>query len=530
MALVDQMVLGGDILPLSNFNTQGGFESNASDPDLFQTDTSRESRQGQFGIGFYAQGIDVGWSYSQWGPAQINGEQQHYINLYNPNPSNYQPYFTRNGKIVVSSRPTTAAEKNQYYIKGYYLIPGGQQAQANWFTSANGFPGGIPSEWEPSNEGWDSGGTGNTGGVILFDKLPANYLAGMIHLYGRYAQSFGRFIVRGKCDAGGRGMSESDIRLVQAMFAALMWGLEDIPYRHDMNGNAITGATEMPSQPNADGILEEIDPMESFSENIRIAHQTLHWHSLTQKLQDAAGMALTFDLDAESHTWGWDSIANPAGGGKIGFIIDDKYSRILSMPDTFRKQMVTYEPDPTATYKPKLVNGTGVVTGLQVHPDGSPRFRKFTMIANMARDSKLVRDAIRTYGPAADVPPYKDVGELEIEYIRAYPQAVENPDTWGVTRLGVLQRTENTGSSAQGISTAYRPTLGQGIRFSQGLVAGQHKYELQDPTLADTGTFIFDDYGADATLVSGERGPTLILDVAPVAVDTPRRVRFELDP
>ena len=69
----------------------------------------------------------------------------------------------------------------------------------------------------------------------------------------------------------------------------------------------------------------------------------------------------------------------------------------------------------------------------------------------------------------------------------------------------------------------------QGIRFSQGLVAGEHRYELKDPTLANTGTFNYSDYGADAILISGERGPTLRLQVSAVENDTSRVVTFELD-
>ncbi len=437
MALVDLVVKGQPIAPISNFDTGNGYESDFSDPNLFGTSSDLNSRDGQLGIGFYAQSIDVGWGESAYGPAQINGEEQHYINNRNANPSGYYPYEVVSNVLRVSSRPTTTAEQSQYFIKGYYLIPTGEQAQANWFNAANGFSGGIPADWMPVNEGWDSGNSGNdnnTGGVVRFDKLPAKYLAGMVHTYGRFTMSFGSVEYKLKSDTGGQGMSESDIRNVNALFAAA-WGLQAIHYEHDFNGQPTPNSTQMPSQPNADGIIEEIDCFESFSENNRIAHQTLHWHD-PEKQQAAEGIPLSFDIDSGFNTFGWHSIANPAGGGKVGFFINGIYTKVIDMPDTFRDQMPIYQAAANG-YQPDLSSGSANITGYQTNSDGSPKHMQFALIANIARDSKLVRDAIRTYGDPADVPPYEDVASIEIEHIKAYPQLVENPDTWGVTKYGV---------------------------------------------------------------------------------------------
>jgi len=144
--------------------------------------------------------------------------------------------------------------------------------------------------------------------------------------------------------------------------------------------------------------------------------------------------------------------------------------------------------------------------------------------------------------------------DFEIDYLRVYQWDGETnggsglPDQSGIypTGLGATPGNGSGATSGNGTGTTfgsgttpivgaavsargYNPLLGQGIRFSPGLIAGQHKYELQDPDLADKGTFIWDDYGTDATLVSGDRGPTLVLDVAAVTSVTPRLVRFVLD-
>lgn len=117
----------------------------------------------------------------------------------------------------------------------------------------------------------------------------------------------------------------------------------------------------------------------------------------------------------------------------------------------------------------------------------------------------------------------------QLDYFRVWSVDGDNGQSQNLLP-GEFGTGTSTGPGTTGTtSTGFRPTLGQGIRFSQGTRSGIHVYSLEDRSLADTGRFIWDDYGTDATLIRGERGPDLHLDVSPVASSVSRMVRWEPD-
>ena len=115
-----------------------------------------------------------------------------------------------------------------------------------------------------------------------------------------------------------------------------------------------------------------------------------------------------------------------------------------------------------------------------------------------------------------------------VDYLRIWSVDGENAVFRGANSQGDSGGAQDA-TPVTGVVTQSAVDTTQGIRFAPGLVAGEHRYELKDPSLANTGTFNYSDYGADAILISGERGPTLRLQVSAVEDNTSRVVTFELD-
>ncbi|WP_299076339.1 hypothetical protein [uncultured Paraglaciecola sp.] len=432
MPVWDNIAVGQQKLALTAFDeTQSWYEDFTGKvaTDVIDMSATRESQLKALKAGFYAQGVNVYWGEGpNLVPAQINQETQHYLSGFTPNPSNFQAYEVRSSNLVIHSRATTAAEKLQYRVKGYYTIPGGQQAQEGWFTSANGFPSGPPADWAPVNEGWDSGGVGNSGGVVRFDALPADHLSGMVSNIGRREQSFGRTEARGTSPSGGSGTSD-DIRQIEAHFAAMVWKLRAIIFGTDINDEPFPSGTNthMPGNPNGDGILEEADAHENFSNSIYVAAQTLHWHDGTQKLQDDQPTNLGFDVRTTMTTYGVDITP-----GKIGFYIGDTYTHVINTPSFIANPLPIYQKDAAEDYKVALDgNGLGIVLGTQKHADNSDRYMKWFMLSNFASQGKFVRDYVRNAlkgANASNVGEFPGKSEMEIEYFYEAPLAVDNPD------------------------------------------------------------------------------------------------------
>ena len=506
MPISDNAEVGLPIVGEENFGD--GFRDDFDSLDI-ETESAAGNRSGKWKKGFiHANMADFGFTYGSdenvaggdnFVHAAINFESQVYPDTRKPS-ATFDPYSTNSSVLTISSRPKTPAEDSYARLKDFKLNPDGSLGA-----------------FERNHE--------------------ADYLSGMISTYGRFAMSFGRYRWRVKTPYGADGTS-NDVEQRRAIFPAAGWLLQDIPYGCDVNGEPFGDGrtTYRPGRPNGGGILAEIDADENFGESSRVVHQTTHFHpgGTPQGESDSSphDRDIGKDLRSEWRVSGVDVFPE-----KIAFFIDGVYTHVVATPDEIRNGLPQYIPVPGAEFDVQMVDSTTAQTaGRQTHADGSTRYMCFVLISNLARDGKFPRDFAKIIQDGGGtLPPHQENVSMEIDYAEARPLLVDNPDAYPLRVDGVPVAVDGVvpppdpGTGGTATARGFRPVLGQGIRFSQGTTSGRHVYSLEDRTLADTGRFVWDDYGADATLVSGERGPDLHLDVSSVTAARSRMVRWEPD-
>lgn len=443
MPVWDSIVEGGNILPITAFDeSKGLYEDWSGGLGSISTSSVRESRTGMFNNGFYAQAAYVGWGDSLFGAhAQINSERQFYHNHYgnDPNPQRY--LSINNGNLRMGSGRTTAAEQADWaHYKGYHITADGRHATIADLPNPN-------AAWDPVRE--NRGGADNQD-VWRFNKYPAQFDAHMLTTIGRYEQSFGRTLVRGKCASGGRlnGATDKNYQQIEAYFAALAWALEAIGFGEDINGDALSGNnTHMPANEAGSGIIPEIDGHENFSDSVKLAHQTLHYFANGAQQQSPSSITDVVDSRNNFIEYGWDLTP-----GKIGFHINGIYTNVLTTPDSIANPKPIYVKDPDNDYLP-LLDGNGVAqtTGTRKHADGSDFYMRWFFLSNLAISSNLSISSFYDYftNPdlVDDVGAWSDGQYNEIEYILIAPLAVDNPDQNGVRVQGSVDGTDNTGTN-----------------------------------------------------------------------------------
>lgn len=548
MPIWDSMVEGGNILPVSAFDESAGLYEDFSRPldQIIGTSSQRESRDGVFKNGQYPQAVNVYWGDSRNGSHFANNnEQQFYRNPFGNDPDPLGNYEIRNGNLLMKSRRATAAEQATFaHYKGYHVTStGGQQTVASKPNPR--------SEWDPVLENRDSGA------VWRYEKYPADFISTMISTFGRYSQSFGRVIVRAKCASGGQrrpgGNPGKDYRFIDAYFAALIWALEEIEYGHDINGEPTGGAsTHMPENEARGGVLPEIDGHENFSDEVSLAHQTLHYYSGGAQQQTPSSITRTADSRTNFQEYGWDLTP-----GKLGFIVNGRYTRVMRTPNSIAQPKPFYVRQDGSSGAQQGPDGRALTDGTRKNPDGSDFYMKWALLSNLAVSSNLSRSSYYSYAfnddPNwnPDVGDWEDEAHNEIEYIFAAPLIDDNPDNYpsrtynddtggggpppgggggsdpGGGGGGVVPG--NPPITAPPAAPGYIPDVGEGVRFRQGHQDGIVVYELQDPKRAGPGRWRYDDYGDDAVVIGADNEPRLVLDVSAVEEDTARGVWWEAD-
>lgn len=494
----------------------------------------------------------------------INGENQYYLKPSEitgtvPEWPDNKPWFVRNGNMVLSAIPVPPQYDNiawavvegydvvsstsntvrvrgrsyydrrvqasrfglnRYLIDGYAtrIVSGGQTYDVTNIQHHNGDPDPASGPTEHTLTISGAFSSSPSGGVNLLRKQ--RYVSGMMTTRGTFSQKYGSWQMRVKLPKG------------DGTFAAI-WSWSNYL---EFPGTNFSNADKSP----------EVDFVEALGHATDIAYHNLH-----QPDENMTGFANS--LPPLDH-----SNASPQTPGWTGQHIQQH--QVLmdpSNPDYYDvgAEFVTFRWD---WYPDGLAGVQGKTCAMYVKRDSWPDFRKLyeSYMSNNADDGVIderqvqinmamegdfnfdqeINDASypRLDGPTS--PPW----EIEVDYIDVYQwDGFEQggsglPDVNGTYPGGLGGITPpGTGTGGGGTtgttSTGYRPTLGQGIRFSQGTRSGIHVYSLEDRSLADTGRFIWDDYGTDATLIRGERGPDLYLDVSSVTSAVSRMVRWEPD-
>ena len=379
------------------------------------TSAARGSTDGQWKSGFYAHNYSTyGMDWAQNGV--INNERQIYHSPDRPHPDGWTPYSINNGNLVVTSStidPGNSAEVAWATNKTYHLTPTGQLATAAFFTAANGYPQGVPTNWgQASEEG--------SGGPILFYEYPMIYKSGMLSTYGnRHSIGMGRREVRCTIPAGGRVDNLNDINLIKAVFAASGWDLQDFPLGRGVNGEVTDDPDNITYVPHSDGPQKtEIDYSERFGASLTDLHFTIHYYNGAAQIQQIPHTYNSgIDLSTQLFT-----VTCDVGPEKTSFAFNGVVQQVVDTPDEVKNPLPLYETVAGQPYNVVRENGKGKIIGTQTNDDGSDRYMAFAQIMNIARDGKYPRDlAASIVNGGGSLPPYNDTVSMEIEYYRAAP-------------------------------------------------------------------------------------------------------------
>ncbi len=510
MAVWDSISVGDPVIAESHFGD--GFRDDFDSLDI-ETSSTPGNRTGKWKKGFiHANMAQNGFTYGSdegnragdnFVHAAINYETAVYDDTRKPNPSGWSPFSVSGGVLTITSRPVDAGDAAEY----------------EWARVK------TPLVDASGNYVGDS-----------YDAR-AKYVSGMLSTYGRFALSFGRFRARVKTPYGADG-SSSDIRQNSAIFPAALWSLQDIPYDADINGEPLASAntTYRPARPNGGGILHEIDGDENFGESATSIHQTVHAHpaGTAQGSSDSDPLTIPIGKNLRSE---WRESGYDVFPDRIAFFVDGVYTHVVSTTDEIQNGLPLYAVDSAEPYNPVMTSAnTAEVVGRQQHPDGSTRYMRHVLICNLARDGLYPRQLARQIVQAGNsLPAHADTVSVEIDYIEARPLLTDNPDTLPMSINGVATAADgSTAGTGTETGTAslpgYTPTLGFGIRHRQGATSGEIVYYLENPEAVGPGTWIIDEYGDDATVLSDDlRGDSVRLLLPSVSTTTPRLIRFAPD-
>jgi len=418
--------------------------------------------------------------------AAINFERQVYVDNRKPAPTGFNPFSTQSSVLTISSRLAAGSEIDYARVKDFDLNPDGSL------------------------------------GAFKRNKQ-AKYLSGKISSYGRYAQSFGRVRARVKTPYGADG-SSTDVNDRSAVFPAALWGLQDVPYGCDVNGDPLPNpdTTYRPGRPNGGGILAELDGDENFGESTSDIHQTTHFHPPGTPQGQSQSSPKTIntgkDLRNDWRETGYDLFPE-----KVVFFADGVYTHEVVTPDEIRNGLNKYIPVPGAEYNVQMTSANVAATnGKQTHADGSTRYMCFVLISNLARDGKFPRDfAKQLFDAGTTLPPHQDSVSMEIDYIEARPLITDNPDKFPVRINGVPTAISQISSNAR---SGVRPIVENEISFKQAHESGEVVYQLKKPL---AGSWDFSSYGSGAQAIGPTNSPVLRLKITEqVSVETPRTVKF----
>lgn len=439
MALVDGIVLGGDILPDLHFGSAAFYEDWTNGLDL-ESSAEPGNRTGKWKAGLYADNwtqYGVTWGYATGSQpdenyihAAINDESQVYWTPRSPAPSGFNPFSIVNDHLVITSRPVVPADADWARVKKYTRDADGRTVVRS--THLDGSPN-VQKNGEPS----------------LSVNYPADYTSGMITTHNRFAMGFGRFRWRAKSPYGADG-SSSDFNQQRAIFPAAGWLLEEFKHGRGVNGEQISDTTSYsPGRyyRDANGVKRkgsgtpEIDVDESFGAYLDRVHQTTHLHTGTTRdlVGDASTINVGYDVRGNWTDSGVDIIPRPNGIGVIAFFINGKYTKIVPMSEEIWAPKCIFETEPGARY-----SITGVTDGIQTHANGDPKFIRWNMLTNLARDGKYPRYLARQRGNSA--PAHTEVCSLEMDYCGAFPLLDDNPDSFGISLRGVAHATDSGAS------------------------------------------------------------------------------------
>ena len=506
--LSDAAVVGAPIISESNFGD--GFRDDFDTLDL-ETSAAVGNRTGKWKKGFiHANMAEFGFTYgSDENPgdnfvhAAINNEEQVYVDNRKPPPSGVNPYTLENGALKITSAPVLPQDSDWARVKDAYLNPDGTRGQ-------------------------------------FVRNKPVKYTSGMVSTYGRFAMSFGRFRARVKTPYGAVGNS-NDINQRSAVFPAALWSLMDIPYGADINGDPFADGrtTYRGGRPNGGGINLELDGDENFGESATAIHQTTHFHPAGTPQGNNSSSPRTIETGADLRNV-WRETGYDVFPEKIAFFVNGVYTHIVDTPDEIRNGLPKYVPNPSAPFDPIIDAGNVARTdGRQQHADGSTRYMCHVIIMNLARDGKFPRDLAKLVhdDPNNSLPPHSDTVSMLIDWVEARPLLVDNPDNFPMRINGVPVQVDGStggvdtpsGNPASTNAGAYRPVLGDGVRFTPSHGAGIVEYYLTNPDEHMPGHWNYDDYGTDATLIGSATESRLRLQVARTASRTPRLVRWVPD-
>lgn len=409
--------------------------------DGIGTDPSVGSTDGLFKEGFY------GHHYStygmDWAENGVNNfERIKYTSPDQPHPDSWRPFYMDSGDIVMRVAPIdpgNSAEVAWARNKTYHLMPNGDRATAAFFTAANGFSGGVPTDW----------GTVQTepDGALLFYGYPMLYKGPMLSTYGnRHRMGKGKRVWRGTIPAGAGLRPGGDILNVndlRAVFAALGWDLQDFPLGKGVNGEDTANPATTTYVPHSDGPEKpEIDTGERFGASKTDLHATVHFYNDSVSIQQI-NYTLATGIDLTTNKFTCSVVVGPE---LISFAFNDTIFQVVATPDEVKNPLPIYETVSGEEYNVvRDANGFGVKTGeLQRNADGSPRYMQFAQLMNIAMDGKYPRDLARQVIQAGGIlPDFTDSPEMRIEYMRCLPLgdgAEVVPDTTVVVP-GVIGKT-----------------------------------------------------------------------------------------
>lgn len=425
----DDIVVGSRKLPQCVFDDFFYTEFDKPNEELFGTCRGWHRHDGEFKTGTYLKYIQSYETNLPNSSGQRNGEEQHYTDIYGDNPDPFALYTRRDGHLVMSSHETRPEEEPWARVKGYWRMQDGREAQADWFTAENGFPDGVPHEWQGEFDGH----------AMFFANRPSKYVSSMISTAGRKAMSFGRFAARLSAPTGCRfGPNwRSDRRDIHTVFPAF-WCLQDIIANHDLNGRYLaTTRADTPGNQGAEGRHPEIDMGEWFGYSKSEIQSTLHFYLNGAKKDDRVQQLSSHAPPVRfPDNRAMLEIGVDVTPGKVMFWIGDTVRSIVPTPYSIATPLMHYISRAEAgqgseTYLPALnPDGTVMHDGTQTHADGSDVYMRYFSLFNIAYSQTFalgIAQSLKEQG-STDLPDYDPVNEMEIEWFGMFPLAVENPD------------------------------------------------------------------------------------------------------
>ena len=374
---------------------------------------------------------------------QSNNEQIFYPHPHTPAlHSGFMDSFdVDGGDLLLKARPSTQAERDSWCrFKGYLIGLDGQAAKAGYLKSIY---------TTAQLQAWGAGDLTDDDAEVFFQNAPSDWVGAMLSTYNRHSASFARSGITFTVPAGGRLNGDgSDLSKVEGWFPAF-WPLEDVPARCDINGRPHDLDTYTPGNPQAGGLLSELDGLELFATFllhitshlykdgnlalgvVRATGGRSHWEGSPVQYNTSQTLVLTRDTPVTVTVDRFPP--NGAFPGVICYGINGVVMFLQQMSDHLGAPKIVYEPvGGNRPYLPFVDPDTALVTrlGTQTYAEnGLPAYTHYCDIFNISQIASFSRPGLRDEILAGTAPSFRENETMRVSRHFIKPLIDDNPDS-----------------------------------------------------------------------------------------------------